>query len=238
VLSLHWALLGLTASMLFVACPSAADTPRFPKAAAARVASLTPAQCRAELTRRHVETRPASGSYPGVATPLRLSGALHGVRFRTPGVHSRYGVLDCRLVLALDDFANLLAELDVKEVHVDNFYRSHAHLPGRRDKPSQHAYGLAADIYGFVLRDGRSLVVERDWNGALGEDPCEDARAREGSSEPAVLRSIVCGALERGLFHHLLTPNSNSAHHNHLHFDIARSHEHRVKQTRPKRRRK
>jgi hypothetical protein len=36
------------------------------------------------------------------------------------------------------------------------------------------------------------------------------------------LRNIVCAIARTGFFHHMLTPNYNQAHENHLHFDIKR----------------
>lgn len=210
--------------------------PVAPRKHALHLASLSPTQCRSELARRRIETKPARSATPGVATPLRLSGSLQGVRFRTPGGNSVYGILDCRLVLALDELSRALVNVEVVEVHVDNFYRPHAHLPGRKDKPSQHSYGLAADIEAFTLRDGTVLRVEQDWTPALGEPPCgEEAEGTTGRG--ALLRKIVCDILALGIFQHVLTPNTDAAHRNHLHFDIARSRMNarpsRVKQPRP-----
>lgn len=217
-----------TLSLSFVARAGHAQSAPSPHAAATRLASLSPAQCRNELTRRRIETKPARGAHPGIATPLRLVGPLQGIRFRAPGERSVYGILDCRLLLALDDFARVLADAGVVEVHVDNYYRPHAHLPGRRDKPSQHAYGLAADIEAFTLRDGRTLRVEQDWHAELGPEPCADGNE---SAESPTLRRLVCSALQRGLFSHVLTPNTDAAHQNHLHFDIARARPHVVRAT-------
>jgi hypothetical protein len=36
------------------------------------------------------------------------------------------------------------------------------------------------------------------------------------------LRNIVCAAARAGLFHHVLTPNYDAAHRDHLHLDIKR----------------
>lgn len=199
-----------------------ADASVAPQKHPLQLGSLSPSQCRSELARRRIETKPARSAAPGVATPLRLSRSLQGVRFRTPGGNSVYGILDCRLLLALDEFARALVDVDVVEVHVDNFYRPHAHLPGRRDKPSQHSYGLAADIEAFTLRDGTVLRVEQDWTPELGEPPCGET-AEGTTGRGVVLRKIVCDTLALGIFQHVLTPNTDAAHRNHLHFDIARS---------------
>src|SRR5262245_47262640 len=103
-----------------------------PKSRATLLANLSPAQCGAELRKRGVKTLRAGRAAPGVATPLRLDTVLHGVRFVTPGPKSPYGILDCRLALALDELAPILAQRGVTQVHVDNMYRPKAKLPGQR----------------------------------------------------------------------------------------------------------
>lgn len=192
------------------------------RAPATRYANLSPGACRAELRKRSLQTRAAGLVTPGVATPVRIGGPLRGVGFVAPGRRSIYGVLDCRLLLVLDDLSEVLARHGVSAVLVDNFYRRRAHLPGRKTR-SQHAYGLAADVYGFKLHDGRELVVERDWHGALGEPSCGAlSRIIDGTGESLALRNLVCDIAREGLFHHILTPNYNEAHENHLHLDIKR----------------
>lgn len=162
------------------------------------------------------------GATPGVATPVRLTGPLGGVEFRAPGRKSIYGVLDCRLVLALSELARVLERHAVAAVQIDNTYRPHARLPGSR-KRSQHSYGLAADIPAIELADGRRLSVEENWDGALGRPACGPHSAPSVLAEETIeLRNIVCDVAAAGIFHHLLTPNFNAAHHNHLHFDIKR----------------
>ena len=189
---------------------------------ATRNAALSPGACRAELRRRHLGTRNARVPTPGVALPLRLSSPLDGVRFVVPGGKSPYGVLDCRLLLTLHDLTKILKRHSVVEVRIDNFYRPRAHLPGRK-KPSQHALGLAADIVSFTLDNGRSLLVERDWRGALGGAPCgPGSEPQEPTEETVALRNLVCDIARAGIFHHLLTPNFDAAHESHLHADIKR----------------
>jgi hypothetical protein len=190
---------------------------------ASRLAGLSGAQCLAEVARRKLSVTRFRGAAVGVATPLRVTGLISGVRFVTPGGKSPYGILDCRLALALSELAPLLKRYDVVEARIDNMYRPHAHLPGKK-KPSQHSYGLAADLTRLKRADGSELVVERDFQGAIGEPVCgEGARARaELSSDAAALRDLVCQASRSGLFHHILTPNHDQAHRDHFHLDIAR----------------
>lgn len=80
-------------------------------------------------------------------------------------------------------------------------------IAGRRDRRlSEHAHANAVDVGGFVLADGRTLTVERGWNGA--------------SRDRAFLRAVRDGACDQ--FEAVLSPDYNRAHHNHLHFDLGR----------------
>ena len=195
---------------------------------ASRLASLSTAQCWTELARRKLPgvTR-FKGAKAGVAAPVRLTGTINGVRFMTPGAKSPYGVLDCRLALSLSDLAEVLRRHDVVEVRVDNMYRPRAHLPGKK-KPSQHSYGLAIDMTRFKLTDGSELIIERDFEGAIGEPVC-GAEARSELSKPAgQLRDLICDVARSELFHHILTPNHDAAHRDHFHLDIARGARQRI----------
>lgn len=191
-------------------------------APASRLANLSPGQCRAELKRRKLPFKAAPGPSKGVATPVRLTGPLRGVTFRAPGGRSPYGTLDCRLLLALDELADVLVRHRVTSVRVDNLHRPRARLPGRR-KPSQHSYGLAADIMSFTLEDGTELVVERDWvRGPSGAACGPGSRAPDFHRAGIALLNLVCDIARAGLFHHMLTPNHDEAHRDHLHFDLKR----------------
>lgn len=190
---------------------------------AARTASLSPQQCLNELGRRKLGVTRWRGAASGVAVPVRVTGPIGDVRFVTPGGKSPYGILDCRLALALSDLAEVLKRHGVVEVRVDNMYRPRAHLPGKK-KPSQHAYGLAIDLTRLKRADGTELVIEQDFQGAIGEPVCgAGARSRpELSSHGSALRDLICDVARAELFHHILTPNHDAAHRDHFHLDIAR----------------
>jgi hypothetical protein len=195
---------------------------------ASRLASLSTSQCLAELARRKLSgvTR-FKGAKAGVAAPVRLTGPLNGVRFLTPGAKSPYGVLDCRLAVSLAELAQVLSRHGVIEVRVDNMYRPRAHLPGKR-KPSQHSYGLAIDLTRFKLADGSELIIERDFEGAIGEPVCGAGARTELSKAAAQLRDLICDVARSELFHHILTPNHDAAHRDHFHLDIARGARQRI----------
>jgi len=197
--------------------------PDLPRAAPARrIADLSPAACRAELARSGLPVERDRRPTPGVATATRVTGPFHGVRLVVPPRSSPYGVLDCRLALALGELAALLAEHGVVAVRIDNTYRPRSRLPGSR-RPSQHNYALAADVTAITLADGRTLEIERDWPAAIGTPACgPEAELGSDTPEALELRNLVCAIVARQLFHHVLTPNYDVAHRNHLHLDLQR----------------
>ena len=71
---------------------------------------------------------------------------------------------------------------------------------------SEHAFGNALDIGGFVLADGRTISVVRDWT-------------RGDEQTQSFLRDVQAGACDR--FTTVLAPGSNAFHYNHIHVDLA-----------------
>ncbi len=71
---------------------------------------------------------------------------------------------------------------------------------------SEHGHANALDVSGFVLADGRRINVKGGWRG--------DYRER------AFLRAVHDGACQE--FTTVLSPDYNSAHHDHFHVDLAR----------------
>jgi hypothetical protein len=194
---------------------------------ASRWASLSGPQCWAEIGRRKLGVTRLARAASGVSLPVRLSGPVNGVKFLTPGKKSPYGILDCRLALALSDLAIVLQRHGVVEVQVDNMYRPRAHLPGKK-KPSQHSYGLAIDLTRLKRANGTELVVERDFGGAIGEPVCGESARAELSGDASALRDLICDVARTGTFHHILTPNHDAAHRDHFHLDIARGARQRI----------
>jgi hypothetical protein len=77
--------------------------------------------------------------------------------------------------------------------------------PGAR--LSEHARANAVDVSGFVLADGRRITVLEGWNG--GDDQIR-----------RFLRAVHQGGCRR--FAIGLSPDSDSYHYNHIHFDMGR----------------
>ncbi len=73
---------------------------------------------------------------------------------------------------------------------------------------SAHSRAEAIDVSAFVLRDGRRIVLERDWNGS-------NAQTR------AFLRAVHQSACKR--FGTVLGPDYNAAHRDHFHFELSKS---------------
>ena len=159
---------------------------------------------------------------PLVDAPVRLTGSLHDVTFTHVHPRANGAVLDCRLLLALDDFSVLLREHEVTQVGFVAAYRpdrTGKAKPGRR-----HPAGLAMDIAWFERDDGARLVVDSDYVGRVGAKTC-GLRAQQppaGNEHAAAIRSLVCDTAKERLFHLFLTPNYNRDHHDHVHVEVRR----------------
>jgi hypothetical protein len=196
----------------------AADTP------AVRYGALTPDACVAELTRREIPFQRETAR--GVLAPVRLTGPLHGVTFRTSlrdeqRATTPWEIADCRLVLALDDFAQILEKHDIVEVIHYSMYR----VPPKSwpdDKiGGQHNGGLALDAGRFLRKDGTKLDVLETFHGKIGDKTCgEGARPHPASADAKELRAILCEAVDAHLFNVVLTPDFNRPHRNHFHLEV------------------
>jgi hypothetical protein len=192
-----------------------------------RYAALDAAACEAELRRRKIPFEP-EGPTRGVLAPVRLDGPLSGVAFRSmlPAAQrktSPYEIYDCRLVLALDDYAKILARHDVVEVIHYSVYRpppKKASLRGNVGK--RHSGGLAIDAAIFKTKDGETLSVEKDFHGRIGAKTCGPKATPRSrlSKAAATLRELVCEAADAKLFNVMLTPDYNRKHRNHFHLEV------------------
>lgn len=208
--------------------PSVEDRAKGP---ASRFANLSPVECQKQLklTGELGGAFARQGPSSGIATPLRMVGPLGDVAFQVPSPKTMFGLLDCRQALLWIQLLPLLEEQKIAKIRIDNFYRNGARI-NRRGKKSQHSYGLAADIVAVTLEDGRELDVLTDFLGRRGEPPCGPKAAiyplKDTTAEQVAraieLRNFVCALARSGAFHHILTPNHDVAHRNHLHVDLKR----------------
>jgi hypothetical protein len=194
-------------------------------APAVRYAKLDRLTCEAELGRRGIPFT-AVDEARGVLAPVRLRGPLHGVTFRTglpasQRATSVWEIVDCRLALALDDFAAQLAAHDVVEVIHFSVYRPPvATWPGGK-QATRHPGGLAIDAGSFVKKDGTILQVERDFHGHIGATTCGNgAGPVPATAESRELRAILCDAADARLFNVMLSPDYNWPHRNHFHLEV------------------
>lgn len=191
---------------------------------AVRYGAMTAAECETELANRHISFQPETAR--GVLAPVRLTGPLHGVTFRTDldakqRATTPWEIGDCRLILAMDDFAAILATHDIVEVRHYSMYRT-APKSWPDDKiGGQHNGGLALDAARFIKSDGTDLIVLKDFHGAIGAKTCGDGAGPHPTSDKGVeLRAILCQAVSQHLFNVVLTPNFNRPHRNHFHLEV------------------
>jgi hypothetical protein len=192
-----------------------------------RYGAMTQDECEAELVARKV---PFVREPPtmGVRAPIRLTGPMHGVLYRSDlpaekRATSPWEVVDCRLALALDDFARILARHGVVEVRHYSMYRRPDRELDEGREASRHPGGLAIDLGRLELAAGGEIDVYDDFNGRRGSQACgPKARPPKPATEKAkTLRSLLCEAVEQKLFTIVLTPNYNRKHRNHFHLEVA-----------------
>jgi hypothetical protein len=207
------------ASSRFSHPTDAGDTP------AVHYGALDAGACLAELKHREIAFTSVD-SARGVRIPVRLAGPLHGVTFRTDErdsvrATSPYEIADCRLVLAMDDFAAILAREGVVEVRHYSMYRPPSKSWPEGKEAGQHNGALALDAGRFTFADGTQLSVDRDFHGAIGDATCGDKAAPHPATAAALkLRAILCETSDAHLFNVMLTPNFNRPHHNHFHLEV------------------
>jgi hypothetical protein len=191
---------------------------------ALRYGRLDRVTCENELERRGIPFARVDEAR-GVLAPVRLRGALHGVTFRTglsadKRATSPWEIVDCRLALALDDFAVQLATHDITEVIHFSVYRPPVATWPEGKIASRHPGALAIDAGTFVKRDGTKLEVERDFHGRIGATTCSGSGPHPATAEALELRRIVCEATGARLFNVALTPDYNWPHRNHFHLEV------------------
>jgi hypothetical protein len=195
------------------------------EAPASHYANLTNDEAFAELERRHIAFDRVE-SAPGVHAPIRLASKLHGVFIHSslPVAQRKtteFEILDARLALALDDFAAVLENHGVVELIHYTMYRPHDDLPeGDAAVQTRHPGGMAIDVGVLKKRNGAVLSVEEYWPAAIGAKTCGEKARRIPLRRGRELASIVCEAKDLRLFHAMLTPHFNQAHHDHLHLEI------------------
>jgi hypothetical protein len=216
--------------------------PDWKSAPAAQYAALDTAGCHAALRKRKIEFEVVARA-PGVMAPVRIPKGVGGIVFRTmlprdQGKNSPWEIFDCRLVLALDDFAAILARHDVAEALIFSAWRPPPKSWPEAEIARRHPGGLAVDVLAFLRKKKRDdageqterepiaraprLDVEKHFGGKIGSESC-GPKARPPNpktDEASELREIYCDAAAQRIFTSMLSPNYDRAHHNHFHLEI------------------
>jgi hypothetical protein len=202
----------------FTSPPDAKESPAY------KYGTMDADACYAALDARKISyTRETAR---GVYAPVRLTGPLHGVTFHSDvaakdRATSPYEIASCRLVLALDDFAALLAEHDIVDVQHYSMWRPPAESWPADEIAKRHPGATAIDVAHLVKKDGTKLSVLDDFHGAIGDLTCGDGAApREATPAAIELRAILCEAMARRIFNVALTPDYNKPHQNHFHLEV------------------
>jgi hypothetical protein len=193
----------------------------------ARYAAMSKAACHKALTARKIGFALAPKSR-GVLAPVRLTGDVGGVLFRTDAPAAERAVspaevYDCRLVLALHDWSKVLVAHGIDEVRIMTAWRPPPASWPDGKVAKRHPGGLAVDVkrFGKKLAAGekvkRWISVEADFRGKIGGQVCGVPGLPKDSS---TLRALVCEARDRRLFTSILTPSYDRAHKDHFHVEV------------------
>ena len=185
---------------------------------AVRYASMTAQQCREELGARKLPVDSAPKRQT-IDAPVTLPRELHGVRFEFLPRPEQRDVVDCRLVLALDDLARIAAAQDVTSVRYNSIYRN----GWARGRVQGHLGAVAIDIVELGLRDGQTLNVLRDFGGhGIGSATCGASAKPAAPGKATQMRKFVCALDEARLFNLVLSPHYDWRHRNHFHLEVRR----------------
>jgi hypothetical protein len=174
-------------------------------------ASATERGCLADLgaSGARFELLPDTYAAPGCNKlgTVQLS-ALAGDR-STFGV-SNLGPVRCGTAKAFGDWARFGVDRAARQImgspiaRIETMGSYSCRNVAGTERRSAHARAEAIDVSGFVLEDGRRIVLKRDWNGG-------DAATRE------FLRVVHRSACKR--FGTVLGPEYNAAHEDHFHLE-------------------
>jgi hypothetical protein len=177
----------------------------------ALTASAAADPCTDELDARHIAWKKASRS--GIKNAVEITGPLGGVTLHAEGQSL---VIDCSLAVSLDEAGRYLRDLGIDHVTYSSAY-SRRNVRGT-NRPSKHSYGLAIDVSSLTGPELGTLRIDRDYEQGLGDDvDCVGLPLTEGG---AVLKVLQCQLVRSGLFHLVLSPDYDDAHHDHFHLEV------------------
>lgn len=150
---------------------------------------------------------------PGVAVAVEVRGPLGGITYE--GMKRQPLVLDCSLVYSLARAGRFLRAQGIERVRYSSALQRRK-IRGT-DRWSQHSFGLAIDLHVFEGARVGTLVVRKDFEQGLGD--AIDCIGKPLTRAGRVLRTLDCQMARSALFRLLLTPDYDSAHHDHFHVE-------------------
>jgi hypothetical protein len=131
-----------------------------------------------------------------------------------PTILTPAATLACPLVSALDRWVSEGVQpaalhwfgAQVTEIKQISAYSCRSMVGAGTSHISEHAFGNALDVAGFVLADGRKITVQDGWHGT--------------PEEQGFLHDVQLYACET--FTTVLSPGYNAEHYNHIHVDLMR----------------
>ena len=166
--------------------------------------------CYDELDARHVSYKHAKRS--GVALGVEVTGKLGGIELTGASAL----VIDCSLAVSLDEVGHYFRALGVESATFSSAY-SRRNVRGT-NHPSKHSYGLAIDVHSLTGPDVGMLRIDRDYEQGLGDAvDCVGTPMTQGG---AILKILQCQLVRSGLFHLVLSPDYDDAHHDHFHLEV------------------
>ena len=148
--------------------------------------------------------RPALGQMRGSQTTAAIM----------PAALTPAATLACPLVSALDRWVSEGVQpaalrwfgAQVTEIKQISAYSCRSMVGAGTSHISEHAFGNALDVAGFILTDGRKVTVKDGWRGT--------------PEEQGFLHDVQLYACET--FSTVLSPGYNAAHYDHIHVDLMR----------------
>jgi len=214
---MRWGL-ALASLALLNACIPHGGPPRRPPPAPRPAAPVRPAPNPQEVTECHVDLARAGVQFR-VLPDQRFAGgcsALGAVQLLDIGVPvTNLRAMTCPLARAFTRWAREAVQpaaaqwLSTRVARIETFgtYSCRTVDSQAGARLSEHAYANAVDVSGFALADGRRFTVLDGWNG-------DDERVRR------FLRAVHRAGCAR--FAIGISPDSDSYHYNHMHFDMGR----------------
>lgn len=171
--------------------------------------------CTKELDARKIAYKPASRL--GIANAIEIAGPLGGVTWSPAGWASGQAlVIDCSLAVSLDEAGRYLRELGIDKATFSSAY-SRRTVRGS-NRPSKHSFGLAIDVSAYAGPELGTLRIDRDYEQGLGDGL--DCMGQPLTKGGAVLKVLQCQLARSGLFHLVLSPDYDDAHHDHFHLEV------------------